>query len=172
VSDAVTYDGWDAGETYQSFTDTRYPALAGQDETVTLLGVSGPENTIWNMDYSGGVAPVTLFRRDALIEHRAIDLDEAGLGINKIIYLNRILPQMSGSGQVKFTLGTHATVDGSIAWKPAVAYDLDNPESYAVDIRAAGRYLAYRIEPLDPGNPALFSISGMDLEISTPRGKR
>ncbi len=171
VGDAVTYDDWTT-ETYTSFTDTRYPALTGQDETTTLLGVSTLENTVWNMDYSGGVAPVTMFRRDAMIEHRAIDLDEAGLGINKIIYLNRILPQMSGAGQVKFTLGTHATVDGSITWKTPVTYDLDNPDSYAVDIRAAGRYLAYRIEPLDPADPALFSISGMDLEVSMPRGKR
>jgi len=167
---AITYADW-TDETYESFFGTRYSALSGQDETTTLLGVSAPENTVWDMDYSGGIAPVTLFRRDALIEHRAIDLDEAGQGINKIIYINRILPQMSGSGRVKFTLGTHATVDGDITWKAPVTYDLDD-DSYAVDIRAAGRYLAYRIEPLDPTAPALFSISGMDLEISTPRGKR
>ena len=171
AADTVTYDDL-TDETYTDFRSSRYLSLAGQDETATLLGLSAPENTVWNMDYSGGVAPVTLFRRDVLIEHRAIDLDEAGLGINKIIYLNRILPQMSGVGRVKFTLGTHATVDGSITWKPAVTYDLDNPDSYAVDIRAAGRYLAYRIEPLDAAAPALFSLSGMDLEISTPRGKR
>ena len=137
-----------------------------------MLGASVSQNVIWNMDYSGATNPVTIFRRDALIEHRAIDLDELGMGANKIIYLNRILPQMSGAGVVKFTLGTHATPAGSITWKPPVTYDLDDDTDYAVDIRAAGRYLAYRIEPNDPALPALFSLSGMDLEVSTPRGKR
>tara|TARA_R110000822_G_scaffold75413_7_gene181437 strand:+ start:607 stop:2235 length:1629 start_codon:yes stop_codon:yes gene_type:complete len=171
ASGSITYGDWTT-EVYNAFNDATYSSLSGQDETVTLMGTSVSQNVIWNMDYAGATAPVTIFRRDALIEHRGIDLDELGMGANKIIYLNRILPQMIGAGVVKFTLGTHATPGGSITWKPPVTYDLDDATDYAVDIRAAGRYLAYRLEPNDPLNPALFSLAGMDLEVSTPRGKR
>lgn len=168
---AVVYTDWTT-ETYDEFGDTTYSQLSGEDETVTLLGVSESQGVVWNMDYAGASGLVTTFRRDAMIEHRAIDLDEMGMGANKIIYLNRILPQMSGTGVVKFTIGTHETPEGSISWKAAATYNLDDDTDYAVDVRAAGRYLAYRIEPNDPADPALFSLSGMDLEVSAPRGRR
>jgi len=168
---AVVYTDWTT-ETYDEFGDTTFADLSGQDETVTLLGVSEGQGVVWNMDYSGSTGAVDTFRRDAMIEHRAIDLDEMGMGANKIIYLNRIIPQISGTGVVKFIIGTHDTPEGSISWKTAVTYDLDDADQYAVDIRAAGRYLAYRIEPNDENDPALFSLSGMDLEVSTPRGTR
>jgi len=168
---SVNYSGL-TSETYEDFGDTTYAQMSGADETVSLLGVSSYSGVVWNMDYAGATNPVTTFRRDAMIEHRAIDLDEAGEGANKIIYLNRIIPQMAGQGVVKFTVGTHATAEGSIDWKASVTYDLDDDTDYAVDVRAAGRYLAYRIEPNDTSNPALFSLNGLDIEISTPRGRR
>ena len=169
---SVLYTDWTTEE-FDDFDETTWAGLADSDETVTILGLSKQNGVLWDLDYNGVSDIVTLFRKNALVEHLGLDFDgmknDRGKTIsvgNKIVYLSRIFPQIKGSGVVKCTVGTRATVDGSIDWQPADTIDLDDDADYAWDIRCAGRYLAYRIEPNDPDDPADFVISGMDWEIS------
>ena len=161
-----TYDDWTT-EIYTDFEDTTYADLVDSDETVTVYGTSVSQAVNYDLDYNGtDPAPTSLFRENLLIEHRGIDMDEDGQSTvgDKIIYLNRVYPQIHGTGSVIFTFGVSRTANEPIVWEPSITFDLDDPQDYAVDVRIAGRYLAYRIEP-GPEVP-LFSFTGMDLEIA------
>lgn len=163
-STSVTaYSDWTT-ETIDTFDETTYSDLIVGDNTVTLYGVSETNGIVYDMDYPGDTAPVSDFRDNLLIERTGIDLDEIGEGVgNKIAYLGRVYPQITGAGEVKFTFGIQAYPNQSITWLSPVTFDID--ADYAVDVRLAGRYLAYRIESADLDNPPLFSISGMDIEV-------
>lgn len=163
-STVVAYSDWTT-ETIDTFDDTTYADLMTGDETVTLFGISRTQGIIWDMDYQGDdESLVTLFRDNLLIERTALDLDELGQGVgNKIVYVGRLYPQMSGTGKVNFTVGSHARSNSPVVWESPIEFDLS--VDYAVDTRVAGRYLAYRIEPVPGEDPPLMSFSGMDIEL-------
>lgn len=164
----VAYDDWTT-EVYTDFSDTRYADLVGSDETVTLYGISESQSRTYDLDYSGVTPPATtIFRDGVYIEHLGIDLDELSEGVGaKIIYLNRVYPQIHGTGEVVFRFGTSRTANSPVDWLPSIIFSLDDAaelQDYAVDVRIAGRYLSYSIEP-GPLLPS-FSYTGLDLDVS------
>ena len=166
----TTYDDWGvSGEVYTDFDDTTYADLSDTDETITVYGTSKSQAVIYDLDYSGtDPEPTALFRENLLIEHRGIDLDEDGTTTvgDKIIYLNRIYPQIHGSGSVRFTFGLARVANEDPTDQTSVTFNLDDPQDYAVDVRMAGRYLSYRIEGVVGQDVPLFSFTGMDLEVA------
>jgi hypothetical protein len=140
-------------------------------EDDTLYAMSSQAKTIYNFDAPLGES---LYRENALISHTKIDLDEAGDSVgDRIVYVNRIFPQIVGSGVVEFRFGVSTSANSPVEWQETCLFkiskaDVNDPnesaEDYACDIRVAGRYLAYEMRPIDG---SFFAISGMDVEIDT-----
>ena len=169
---ATAYDDWAAEvppPIYTDFNDATYDTLDDTDQTITVYGTSKSQEVTYDLDYIGtSPPPSSLFRENLLIEHRGIDLDDDGQTTvgDKIVYLNRVYPQIHGTGSIQFTFGVSRTANEAIVWESPVIFNLSDPQDYAVDIRIAGRYLAYRIEKVPTLEVPLFSFTGMDIEIA------
>lgn len=163
ASSVTGYDDWTT-ETIDSFDDTTYADLMVGDETVTLFGLSSTQGVIYDMDYQGtDPSAVSIFRDEFLIEKTAIDLDELQNGVGKnVIMIGRIYPQISGSGKVNVTVGSHMRANASVDWGSPVEFDMDS--EFAVDCRVSGRYLAIKFEPVPGEDVPLMSLSGFDIE--------
>lgn len=138
-------------------------------ERDTLYALSLQFDTIYDFDAAEGE---NLFRQNALISHTKLDMDETGLSVgDRIFYLNRVYPQITGSGVVEFRFGVSKAANSPINWVQTCLFkiakvDVNDPneadEDYACDVRLAGRYLAYEMKPVAG---TFFAFSGLDLEI-------
>ena len=164
----IAYDDWIA-ETYDDFQSTSYADLLSNDDTNTLYGISQIDGAVYDLDSSSTEAPLSLFRDDVLIEHLGIDMDEVQQGVGtKIIYLNRVFPQIHGTGEIIWKFGTSRTANSQIDWLPDITMSLDDAEElqdYAIDIRISGRYLAYQIRGKTGAVP-IFAFTGLDLDVN------
>lgn len=143
-------------------------SFANRDR-VRLYALSARNFTIYDFDAPTGES---IFRQKTRIQHTHIDLDEGGQAVgNRIVYVNRVYPQIQGEGTVQFRFGVHRTANSPIDWVNTVQFkinkvDENDPneerEDYACDVRMAGRYIAYEMTPVDD---ASFAFSGMDIEI-------
>jgi len=82
--------------------------------------------------------------------------------------VQRILPQVGGTGDVDLSVGYSNTPNGSITYKPSVRMSIEN--EYKVDIRAQGRYLSIKMEKPE-GEATHFSINGWDLDLERGHGR-
>lgn len=104
----------------------------------------------------------------SIAEREFIDFDEMEIGgkrdgIESVKHINKVLPQVRGSGVLYFQFGTAMTPGGSTEWGPIVPYDIETDRK--VDFRASGRYFAWRVYN-DTANPVTFRLSGFDLDVS------
>lgn len=137
----------------------------------TLYALSLSQKVIYDFDSTASDG-VSTFRDAAMIKHTHIDLDDSGESVgDRIVYVNRVYPQLRGEGTVQFRFGVHATAQSPIDWITTVDFKISKETEsdpneadadYACDLRMAGRYLAYELTPL---NGARFSMSGMDIEV-------
>src|SRR3546814_3760053 len=100
----------------------------------------------------------------SFIERVGIDLDEIGADLTLYKSLQSIYPQLGIRGEVSnvsFQFGASDIVGQEPLWSTQTVYDprTDNK----VDIREAGRYLAYRLYHAGPTD---FTFSGFDLKVS------
>lgn len=106
--------------------------------------------------------------KPAFLERVGIDLDDIGVDLTSYKALHAIYPQIGtgNSGTVQFQFGASDIVGLEPEWTPLTTYDprTDNK----VDIRDAGRYLAYRLYHAGTTD---FALSGFDVKISI-RGRR
>ena len=92
---------------------------------------------------------------------------------DKIKFITRIYPRMTGTGRVKFAVGVAEFANGPVEWKPWVGFQLgDSPDGedlkdYAVDVRAAGRFIGIRVS-MGYRHWAMFQLEGFDMEIGIP----
>lgn len=105
---------------------------------------------------------------DAYAERTYLDMDEITGNAGTIKRLMRITPQIAGSGVVDFQVGVSNTVNDPVRWKDIRSIDLDgDPRQFKVDVRAAGRYLHWRIGSWNgAAHAGHWQMSGMDLEIA------
>lgn len=116
--------------------------------------------------YSG---PGGLFLRPiSFIEQTKLDLDELFGETQSMKRVQRILPQVGGTGDVDLSVGYSNTPNGSITYKPSVRMSIEN--EYKVDIRAQGRYLSIKMEKPE-GEATHFSINGWDLDLERGHGR-
>ncbi len=101
--------------------------------------------------------------KPAFVERIGIDLDEVGSSIRNYKIITAILPQTTftdSTGAFIWEVGASDTPNGSATWYyNSIFYpDVD----YKLDMKVAGRYLAYRITTESPEN---FFISGFETQI-------
>lgn len=95
------------------------------------------------------------------LERTGLDFDETlGVPTNTIKFINELLPQIKGSGNIEITLGFSNTPEGAVTWGDPMAYNIET--DYKIDARNSGRYPAWRFEGSDAGN---FQLSGIDFNV-------
>lgn len=177
VSSALSYSDllstpYDAvGGSYLSSEDDKdlHALFAGQKEPA--MGLT--RNRIYGLDLAtdGRLAkPIDHeATRPAFVERVGIDLDELGASLTTYKAMQAIYPQIGLRGDtstVQFQFGSSDIVGQDPEWTDLTPY---NPRTeHKVDIRTAGRYLAYRLYFDGPGD---FMLSGFDLKV-TVRGRR
>ncbi len=154
----VTWDG--LGGTWDDLGTTTWADLYSTAEDTIMYGLSNDTGALLDLDAKSTGSP--RLRRNVLIEHERIDLEEwLQTSGDKVVYISRAYPQYSGNGQLEIRFGVANTTNDSVQWEAWQTFDMAT--DYAVDFRAAGRYLAYQVRPVGQTTPN-FACSGFDLE--------
>jgi hypothetical protein len=160
----------------QNWNETGQLTWSGAFQSVdlnTLYALSLRDDVIYDFGADFNMtAGLSLYRDKTRVLHTHIDLDEGGNAVgDRIMYVNRVYPQIVGSGVVQFRFGVHDNPNQAVSWIETVEYKLTKADAgdplesepdYACDFRMAGRYLAYELTIKDD---AYFSYSGMDIEV-------
>ena len=156
-SDVGTFD--ESTETYSSQVDN--PVESQTWASVAPAGATPGGFSTLNSRVRIEQADTDYAERITLLRHSHLDFDkEIGGGTNKILQVNRILPQVEGHGTVFFRVGGRLVVNGDITWSPRVPYRIN--EDYKVDVRVSGRYLVLQVE-MEQGE---FILDGIDFDIT------
>jgi hypothetical protein len=166
---SVTGSYQDMGGSYQDQEDggKRITVAVGEgDETY------GIQPTLYAFDVfgAGSVAPYPVDSAAtgrAYLERTGIDLDEVGVDLKAYKLLRTVYPQArvdtSGGQMLQIAVGTSDDTNSDTPtygdWQP-----YDGKEFYKVDVNAAGRWLALKIQFPDYRE---FSIMGFDLDLLT-----
>ncbi len=157
-SSVITWAG--ATGTWADYDVTTWTDLFSTAEDTVFYGVSNDTGGVLNLDAQD--VGSSRFRRDVFIEHSRIDLKEwLPVAGDKVVYISRAYPRYTGNGRLEIRFGVASTTDSAIQWEPWQEFDMST--DYAVDFRAAGRYLAYQVRPVGQETPS-FACSGFDLE--------
>ena len=161
----LTYDSLSAGEPvpdgpdYNAYDTISYNAVFSTPKDTVFYGLSNDVGALTLLDSVGGG---DILRENILIEHLRLDLhkwlDVTG---DKIVYISRMFLHFSGKGRVQIRIGTANNTQEGITWGSWTQFKFDT--DHAIDLRAAGRYLAYQIKPYVGETPE-FALSGFDLE--------
>lgn len=101
--------------------------------------------------------------KPAYVERIGIDLDEVGSSIRNYKIITAILPQVTfadTNGIFTWEVGASDTPNGNATWYYSNTFYPNT--DYKLDMKVAGRYLAYR---LTTSNPENFFISGFEAQI-------
>ena len=165
--EAATRDYDTAEESYNDSTDASYNILGRSDVESVFYKLSGEEKNLQLMDTARNTChdPANVFIEvsKTKLEHLFPTTGD------KIRYISRLFPRMTGAGSVEVSLGVGMTPTAPVEWKPWVKFNLQ--EDHALDFRAAGRYVGLRIK-LPAGEVSQFSITGFDIEVMTPHAGR
>lgn len=152
---ATTWEDWEtSGITWDQLTDT-WAQLKDSSITAQAYLLTSAGDVIDDFDtvYGSGL--------NFTLERTGLDFDETlGVTTNKVKYIDQILPQIKGSGDISITTGWSDTPEGSVTWDDPVSYNIET--DYKVDVRTSGRYPAWRFEGSDSGN---FQLSGIDFNV-------
>lgn len=102
----------------------------------------------------------------SFIEQSKLDLDELFGETQSLKKIKRILPQISGTGNVILKAGASNTPLGNVNFNRESTYDIET--NHKVDLRAQGRYLALRMEMSGFGQ---YEITGWDLDLVRGHGR-
>lgn len=153
----TTWDDLQSDATLWSELNITWAQFSSQDLVPTIFLLSSADNKIYQSDLffsSSGSST-------AILERKSLDLD--GLlsrPTNTVKLIKQILPQITGSGTLTFTLGCHETPDGPVEWLQSQNYIFG--DDYTIDLFAVGRYLAWKITA---GAGTQFRLSGMDIDV-------
>ena len=101
--------------------------------------------------------------KESWVERIGVDLDETGAGLKNYKIITCIVPQASfDATDSKFTwqVGASDLPNGAVTYYSTQDYFPE--QDYQLQMKVAGRYLAYRVGTLDIEN---FRLSGFDAEI-------
>lgn len=174
-----------SGETYTTVPDVSYEEIGGnylatddeEQRHAIFVGRISPDqgltkNRIYGLDLlTGGrlVKPIDYEAlKPAFGERIGIDIDEQGVPLNNYKAIHAMFPQLEIEGQtnVEFQFGASHVSTGQPPWGERIAFDPRNETQ--VDVREAGRYLAYRFYYDGIGD---FGFSGLDARVVI-RGKQ
>lgn len=172
IPTAATYAT--VADSYDTFGGTYFSQEAGYDSHIVFVGKSSTPDGIsshklYGLDLTGSSSMLsapydTEANKAPFVERTGIDLDEMmQLSMYKVV--SRIYPQVSTESsnmQFHFTFGAADLQNSAPTYEPQVTFDASY--QHKIDSRAAGRYLAYRMDVLDTKN---FDFSGFDAEITT-----
>jgi hypothetical protein len=161
-------------DTYDVIGGTYFSQEAGYDSHTLFVGQSDTPDGIsshklYGLDLTGSSSMLsapydTQANKAPFVERTGIDLDEMmKLSMYKVV--SRIYPQVSTESsdmQFQFTFGASDLQNSAPAYESQVTFDASY--QHKIDSRAAGRYLAYRMDVLDTTN---FDFSGYAAEITT-----
>lgn len=101
--------------------------------------------------------------KTAWVERTGIDLDDPGLGLKLRTYkvINGIVPQIESSIPVRWRTGSADKPNDAPVWYSDREFDPHN--DYKIDLRVAGRYLAYRV---DVEGSEQFKFSAFDADVA------
>ena len=157
---------------YELF-NTNYVSFQGSTDKLTImlsatdLNNSLTESRVYAIDlptYGIVNLPIeTETVKEAYIERTGIDLDEIGTPVRSYKIITSMLPQSKFSddaGTFTWQVGASDIATESVTWYFSQTFNPAN--DYKLDMKVAGRYLAYRISTESVED---FSISGFDTEI-------
>lgn len=152
---ALTWDDWNTlGITWDQITETWAQLLDTNFKSQTYLW-SGSTDTLDDFDTIFGTG--LSFK----LERTGLDFDDTlGIPTNTIKYIDQVLPQIKGSGDIEITIGWSNTPEGPVTWDTPVGYNIET--DYKIDTRTSGRYPAWRFEGENAGN---FQLSGIDFRV-------
>jgi hypothetical protein len=104
----------------------------------------------------------------AYLESSKIDLDTVlQRPTERVLQVLRIVPQISGLGQVTFRIGSSKSPQDPVLWKNTKVFNIET--DYKVDTRVTGRYLAIRVESTAANGQ--WQLSGFDLDVEEVAGR-
>lgn len=156
-----------AGWTYDNSGLRTYNSIRTSDENLDFCLVSTTAKNIEAFDLQDSIAhdPTNIYAECIKIDMVPL----FGSTGDKIKYISRIFPQATSDGSIELSFGVAMLPTNEIEWKPWVRYDMAT--DWAVDQRAAGRYLGVRMRNCSDC-PQMFSLTGFDFELMFPDAGR
>ena len=161
----VTWADLQAEGTLWSELGMTWAELGGADSAFSLMWLQA-NGKLFTESLNFNVA--TVDDKSALLERIGIDLDElAPRPIGDFMFVDRVVPQINGSGIVKFQFGRMTTVNSGPTWDPVEELDLDADQD-EVTFMIETSYFCYRLFSDDTG---YWDFSGFDL-YAQPSGEQ
>lgn len=134
-------------------------SLTTDSQNIVVFGAGYVDSTVYQHNNTFGAAGGSYL---AFAEALKIDLDTTtGRSTNTVKQISQILPQMEGSGEVTIQVGVSDSPQDGVRWVANKTFDVEN--DYKIDLRASGRYLAFRIESQSSAD--YWKITGMDVDV-------
>lgn len=152
--------------------DIRNTGYTRQGDDNSFLSIDGTDRVLESGSAGSGdrilLESSEMEEYDAWLMREFVDLDELTGDDTRVKRVDEIWLQIKGSGPIDFQVGTSFSTTDAIAWQEKVTFNMsDSPEQFKVDVRAAGRYLHYRLGSWDgTKNTGWWALSGMSLEVN------
>lgn len=159
-------EGYDlAGASYSSFVadSIKIPTMMG----VADAGIGTTQTRLYALDATDNprvteiAEPEVLV--DAYVERIGLDLDEGGTELRTYKTVKQLIPQaefQGSQGTMVWQVGSNDLPGQNVSWGPLVTFN--STTQYKVDVKASGRYLAYKVIV---DSPEHFTLSGFDAEV-------
>jgi hypothetical protein len=136
----------------------------------TALGITAHRLLGWDFVNKGSMTLpyVAEVNASAFLLRTGVDLDQIGADLTTYKMVRRLYPManMFASAPIYMQFGSSLTSQGPIVWTPEAPYD--PTQSYKVDFRRGGRYLAAKFTVHSIVD---FELSGFDIDV-TSAGRR
>lgn len=158
-------DTWEeAGGSWEGQDDGHARHLVLMSTADTANGFTKSRLIAWDNAEKGSTLsfPATAeINTAAWVERIGMDLDEAGIDTPGYKFVNRIYPQLQLiSDPCEIRAGGSLVAASSVTYGPPKT--MDPRTGYKIDLKAGGRYLAFR---LDMPTLADFELTGLDLNM-------
>lgn len=159
----TTAETWQTNVASGTWADAseRWATINPVDTDVTPYFVAA--NKVWQGDFSYSYDTVDY---TSYVEQAKLDLDQLFGETQSLKKLSRVLPQISGTGEITIKAGASNAPNGAVSYSKQSDFTIET--DHKADIRAQGRYLALRLEMDSPG---YYSIAGWDLDLERGHGR-
>jgi len=175
VPDSVRVTTWDttdaefgAGVSWNdmSLSWNDLDVAAGNLSFQQLVNLPGGNSAIFrreNVQLRDGQGFVSSAAREKIDFNELLPQEALPLLTEEVKHINRIVPQVMGSGKIYFQFGTAMSPGEGTVWGPIVPFEIG--QDWKVDFRVSGRYFAWKVYTTIE-EPAAFRLSGFDLHIN------
>ena len=162
-----TSGGWaNSGEAWGDSTEYwSNTSLGAQANNVRVFGADYVNDKSRMLNDTNGLSGSVM---PAYLEATKIDLDQVlGQSTRNIKQLNGIMPQMEGTGTVRFQVGISDAPQDGIRWKVDKTFNVES--DHKIDFRASGRYFALRISSDSASD--YWRLTGLDIDVQEVAGR-